>query len=77
MIKDDSIWDYLDGVAKVEMEALKARKTGKQTGVEAAGLKQPAKSPLSTYYGTTVVLGHGSLGLSWANQETYFYQRQK
>lgn len=31
VIEDDSIWDYLDGVAKVEIEALKARKAGKQT----------------------------------------------
>ncbi|KAM2622895.1 hypothetical protein FF1_027896 [Malus domestica] len=30
VIEDDNIWDYLDGAAKVEMEALNVRRAGKQ-----------------------------------------------
>ncbi|KAM1262797.1 hypothetical protein ACFX13_028548 [Malus domestica] len=45
VIEDDNIWDYLDGAAKVEMEALNVRRAGKQPWGGGGWPKSAAKLP--------------------------------
>ncbi|KAM1362979.1 hypothetical protein ACFX2H_027739 [Malus domestica] len=45
VIEDDNIWDYLDGAAKVEIEALNVRRAGKQPWGGGGWPKSAAKLP--------------------------------